>query len=40
MTFLLQALARRVQRFELVGEPRTVLNSTIHAYASVPVRVH
>lgn len=40
MVCLFQALARRVVRFELTGEPRTVLNSTIHAYASVPVRVH
>ncbi len=37
---LFGALLARVERFELTGETRTVLNSTIHAYASVPVRVH
>jgi cytochrome P450 len=40
MTCLFNALIRRVERFELTGEPRTVVNSTIHAYASVPVRAH
>ena len=40
MKCLFGALLARVERFELSGEPRTVLNSTIHAYASVPVRVH
>lgn len=40
MRCLFGALLARVERFELAGEPRTVLNSTIHAYASVPVRVH
>lgn len=40
MTCLFKALLDRVERFELTGPPRTVLNSTIHAYASVPVRVH
>lgn len=40
MTCLFKALLARVERFELTGPPRTVLNSTIHAYASVPVRVH
>ena len=40
MTCLFQALARRVARFELTGEPRTAVNSTIHVYASIPVRVH
>lgn len=40
ITCLLQSLARRVRRFEPAGAPRTVINSTIHAFASVPVRVH
>lgn len=40
MRCLFGALLSRVERFELTGAPRTVLNSTIHAYASVPVRVH
>lgn len=40
MRCLFGALLARVERFEMTGEPRTVLNSTIHAYASVPVRVH
>ena len=40
MKCLFAALLARVERFELTGEPRTVLNSTIHAYSSVPVRVH
>ena len=39
MRCLFSALITRVERFELTGPPRTVLNSTIHAYASVPVRV-
>lgn len=39
MTCLFRALATKVKRFELSGEPRTVLNSTIHAFSSVPVRV-
>ena len=40
MRCLFSALLARVERFELTGVPRTVLNSTIHAYANVPVRVH
>ena len=39
MNCLFQALARRVERFELTATPRTSVNSTIHAYASIPVRV-
>ena len=36
---LLSALADRVVRFELVGEPRWLLNNTLHGPESVPVRV-
>ena len=35
---LLGALARRVRRFELVGEPVWKLNNTLHGLASLPVR--
>ena len=40
MTCLFRALAQHVERFELTGAPRMVLNSTIHACASVPIRIH
>jgi cytochrome P450 len=36
---LLLALARRVRRFELTGEPVRAMNNVIRAWASVPVRV-
>jgi len=36
---LLLALARRVRRFELTGEPVRAMNNVIRALASVPVRV-
>jgi cytochrome P450/ferredoxin-NADP reductase len=39
MVSLLQALARRVSRFELTGTPSVAMNNTIRAYASLPVRV-
>ena len=35
---LFAALARRVRRFELVGEPVWKLNNTLHGLASLPVR--
>ncbi|XVQ06568.1 cytochrome P450 [Spirillospora sp. CA-255316] len=37
---LLTALARRVRRIELAGEPRRHLNNTLRAWSSMPVRVH
>ena len=37
---LLEALRRRVQRFELLAEPVVAMNNTIRAYASMPVKVH
>ncbi|MFC4463775.1 cytochrome P450 [Streptomyces xiangluensis] len=36
---LLTALARRVERIELTGEPRRHLNNTLRSWASIPVRV-
>jgi len=36
---LLDALADRVERFELAGEPRWTVNSTLHGLGSLPVRV-
>ena len=38
MSCLFNALADRVQRFELAGSTVAGTNSTIHSYASVPVR--
>ena len=35
---LLDALADRVERFELAGEPRWAVNSTLHGLGSLPVR--
>lgn len=40
MILLLEALRRRVERFELLGEPEVAMNTTIRAYATLPVRVH
>ncbi len=40
MILLLEALRRRVERFELLGPPTVAMNTTIRAYASLPVRVH
>jgi cytochrome P450/ferredoxin-NADP reductase len=37
---LLEALRRRVERFELLGEPVVAMNNTIRAFASMPVKVH
>ena len=37
---LLEALRRRVERFELLSEPVVAMNNTIRAYASMPVKVH
>jgi cytochrome P450 len=35
---LFEALADRVARFELAGEPRWMLNNTLHGYETAPVR--
>ncbi len=37
---LLQVLAEKVKQFEIIGPIHTGLNSSIHALASVPVRIH
>lgn len=37
---LLEALRRRVERFELTGTSEVALNNSIRAYAKLPVRVH
>ena len=37
---LLEALRRRVERFELLSEPVVAMNNTIRAFASMPVKVH
>ena len=37
---LLEALRRRVERFELRTEPVIAMNNTIRAFASMPVKVH
>lgn len=37
---LLEALRRRVERFELLGEPEIAMNNSIRAYAKMPVKVH
>ena len=37
---LLEALRRRVARFELLSEPVVAMNNTIRAFASMPVKVH
>ena len=39
MTCLFETLLRKVKRFSLDGPIKTAINSTIHAYASVPVTV-
>lgn len=36
---LLTALARRVERIELTGEPRRHLNNTLRSWAALPVTV-
>ena len=40
MILLLEALRRRVERFELLGAPEIAMNNTIRAYSKLPVRVH
>lgn len=35
---LFEALAERVARFEFTGEPKWMLNNTLHGYESAPVR--
>lgn len=40
MVLLMQALRRRVKRFELLAEPQIAMNTTIRAFSSLPVRVH
>ena len=37
---VLTALARRVERIELTGQPRRRPNNTLHAWGSLPVTVH
>lgn len=37
---LLEALRRRVSRFELTDAPEVALNNSIRAYAKMPVKVH
>ena len=39
MTCLFNALADRIERFELAGSPVPGINSSIHSYSRVPVRV-
>jgi len=36
---VLTALAKRVEAIELSGEPRLLLNNTLHGWASLPVTV-
>jgi cytochrome P450/ferredoxin-NADP reductase len=40
LILLLEALRRRVQKFELLAKPVVAMNNTIRAYASMPVKVH
>lgn len=40
MILLIEALRRRVERFELRGAPVIAMNNTIRAYATMPVKVH
>lgn len=37
---LIEALRRRVERFELLAEPVVAMNNTIRAFSSMPVKVH
>ena len=37
---LLEAMMKRVERWELVGEPQISMNNTIRAYSHLPVKVH
>ena len=36
----LEAMMKRVSRWELVGEPEIAMNNTIRAYSHLPVKVH
>ena len=40
MILLLEALRRRVERFELLGEPTVAMNNTIRAFSHMPIKVH
>lgn len=40
MILLVEALRRRVERFELLEEPDVAMNNTIRAYSRMPVKVH
>lgn len=37
---LLEALRRRVERFELLGPPEIAMNNSIRAFSRLPVRIH
>lgn len=37
---LLAALARRVERIELVGQPQRKPNNTLRSWSSLPVTLH
>jgi cytochrome P450 len=37
---VLTALARRMERIEITGQPRRRPNNTLHAWNSLPVTVH
>lgn len=39
MTSLFEKLAKQVKRFEINGPLQATMNSTIHSYSSIPVRV-
>ena len=36
---IIEALARRVERFEITGEPKLALNNMTRSLGSLPVRV-
>ena len=40
MEVLLTALAKRVTRIELSGEPERLLHNTLRSFAKLPVRFH
>jgi cytochrome P450/ferredoxin-NADP reductase len=40
MILLLEALRRRVEKFELLSEPVVAMNNTIRAFSTMPVKVH
>jgi 4-methoxybenzoate monooxygenase (O-demethylating) len=37
---MLEALARKVDRIELIGKPETVINMAAHGYDKLPIRLH